>query len=155
MTWRTSSCLRRVWHNRDYDLVESILSPRSYGTTRSMAWNASPRFGMRLAQQGVLNYAWHSKKYESGAIILSFFVLSCLTYLHTRLGQLPIRLGSAWTCGQDEGTFMDDALCPDRSLVYPLHKKLFSFKRKGASNALFKTSGPAFGVHVRYHGKKS
>ena len=49
---------------------------------------------------------------------------------------------------------MDDALCPDRSLVYPLHKKLFSFKRKGASNALFKTSGPAFGVHVRYHGKK-
>ena len=52
-----------------------------------------------------------------------------------------------------EGTFMDDALCPDRSLEYPLHKKLFSFKRKGASNALLKTSGPAFGVHVRYHGK--
>ena len=52
-----------------------------------------------------------------------------------------------------EGTFMDDALCPDRSLEYPLHKQLFSFKRKGASNALFKTSGPAFGVHVRYHGK--
>ena len=52
-----------------------------------------------------------------------------------------------------ETTFMDDGLSPDRSLEYPLHKKLFSFKRKGASNALFKTSGPAFGVHVRYHGK--
>jgi hypothetical protein len=39
-----------------------------------MAWNASPRFGMRLAQQGVLNYAWHNKKFESGAFILSFFV---------------------------------------------------------------------------------
>ena len=52
-----------------------------------------------------------------------------------------------------EATFMDDGLCPDRSLEYPLHKKLFSFKRKGASNALLKTLGPAFGVHVRYHGK--
>ena len=52
-----------------------------------------------------------------------------------------------------EATFMDDGLSPDRSLEYSLHKKRFSFKRKGASNALLKTSGPAFGVHVRYHGK--
>ena len=52
-----------------------------------------------------------------------------------------------------ETTFMDDGLSPDRSLEYSLHKKRFSFKRKGASNALLKTSGPAFGVHVRYHGK--
>ena len=52
-----------------------------------------------------------------------------------------------------ETTFMDDGLSPDRSLEYSLHKKRFSFKRKGASNALLKTSGPAVGVHVRYHGK--
>ena len=52
-----------------------------------------------------------------------------------------------------ETTFMDDGLSPDRSLEYSLHKKRFSFKRKGASNALLKTLGPAFGVHVRYHGK--
>ena len=63
-----------------------------------------------------------------------------------------------------EGTFMDDALCTcprslcylrsslwPRSLEYTLHKKLFSLKRKGASNALFKPSGAAFGVYVRYH----
>ena len=52
-----------------------------------------------------------------------------------------------------EATFMDDGLSPDRSLEYSLHKKRFSFKRKRTSNALLKTSGPAFGVHVRYHGK--
>ena len=37
-----------------------------------------------------------------------------------------------------ETTFMDDGLSPDRSLEYSLHKKRFSFKRKEASNALFK-----------------
>ena len=52
-----------------------------------------------------------------------------------------------------ESTFIDDGISPDRSLDYPLHNKRFSFKRKGASNALLKASGPAFGVHVRYHRK--
>ena len=37
-----------------------------------------------------------------------------------------------------ETAFMDDGLSPDRSLEYSLHKKRFSFKRKEASNALFK-----------------